>query len=488
MSRAISRNFAFIAVSNVLAPMFSLVLVLAISRLQGVETLGKYSLLMSVFVFGMSISGFGLPVVVTREVVRDPALAGRWFVHASALSVGFLLPIVLVGVVACLVANADSEMGLALGLTALSAIPSAITQQAEAVLLAFERAQDFVLINLGETVLRALFGTALVLSGFGVVGIALLLLALRVVAAVAFAVSLRRCGVRLAPELEGGLLRQLAGYVPVTGLIPVVNALYARADVFVLSSLGSWRDVGVYTAALRLVDLARTIPPAYARAVYPVLARVRARGEAEYAAAATRATRNGLLLAFPLALGLCGLAEPAIRILFGVELAPAAGILAGLAWIVVPFSLAIVLAQILFAADRQAVDLGVNVVSMCVSVGGAVLLVPRFGAAGAAAAALASASTYALLQAVGVARWVTTPVAWADLGRLALAAAAAVLVLHISAAAGDVASAALALVTFGALSLAFGLAPAPAAAGRFGWRSAARPPRSAISTGGRRSQ
>jgi O-antigen/teichoic acid export membrane protein len=491
MSKAVSRNFAFIAVSNVLAPMFSLVLVLAISRLQGVEALGKYSLLMSVFVFGMSVSGFGLPVVITREVARDHAVAGRWFVNASALSVGLLLPIVLVAAVACLLGNADPEMGLALGLTAMSVLPSAITQQAESVLLAFERAQDFVVINLGETALRAVFGTVLVLSGFGVVAIATLLLVLRVGAALAFTLSLRRRGVRLSPHVDARLLRQLVGYVPVTGLIPVVNALYARADIFVLSSLGSWRDVGIYSAALRLVDLARTIPPAYARAIYPVLARMRARGRGEYAEAASRATRNGLLLAIPLALGLSGLAEPAIRILFGSELAPAAAILAGLAWIVVPFSLAIVLAQILFAADRQAVDLGVNLISMAVSLGGAVLLVPRFGAAGAAGSALAGASAYAVLQSAGVARWVTTPVAAGDLARLTLAAVLAVLVLRWCSAAGDVAATALSLATFGGLSLAFGLVPVPATLGRFGWRNVTRAGRgaaSAVRAGGRRPQ
>ena len=36
MSRNVSKNFAFIAVSNLLAPIFSLVLVLAIGRIQGV--------------------------------------------------------------------------------------------------------------------------------------------------------------------------------------------------------------------------------------------------------------------------------------------------------------------------------------------------------------------------------------------------------------------------------------------------------------------
>ena len=283
---------------------------------------------MSVFVFGMSVSGFGLPVVVTREVARNQSGAGRWFVQSSALSIALLLPIVLLGVAACILGNADRSMGLALGLTALSILPSAITQQAEAVLLAFERAQDFVLINLGETVLRAVFGTVLVLSGFGVVGIAALLLALRVCAAVAFALTLQRRGVRLSPQLDGRLLRQLAAYIPVTGLIPVVNALYARADVFVLSSLGTWHDVGVYSAALRLVDLARTIPPAYARAIYPVLARMRARGRKRVRRGRHPRHAQRTAAGHPAGARPVRLAGPAIRLLFGPELAPAAGILA----------------------------------------------------------------------------------------------------------------------------------------------------------------
>src|SRR5262249_51050156 len=52
MSTRLHRNFASIALSNLLAPCFSLALVLAISRIQGVETLGKYSLMMTVFVVG----------------------------------------------------------------------------------------------------------------------------------------------------------------------------------------------------------------------------------------------------------------------------------------------------------------------------------------------------------------------------------------------------------------------------------------------------
>ncbi len=457
MNRAVSRNFAFIAASNLLAPVFSLVLVLAIGRLQGVEVLGKYSLLMSIFVFGMSAAGFGLPVVITREVAQAPDEAGRWFVNAAALSMALALPLVALAVLAFGARSADEQMALALALAALTVLPSAVTQCAEAVLLAQERARDFVLINLAETAARAAVGTGLVLAGFGVVAIAALLLSLRAAAAVAFVLALHRRGVDIAPRLDRRTAWRLAGYVPVTGLIPVVNALYARADIFLLSSLGTWSEVGLYSAALRLVDLARTITPAYARAVYPVLARLRAAGAEQYAAAARRATRDGLVLAIPIAIGLYACADPLIRVLFGTELAPAAAILRILAWTVIPFALAIVLAQVLFAANRQAVDLGVNVICMGVSLVAVVLLVPRFGAAGAAVAALGASSLYAALQYAGVVRWAAPLRIGSDLRGLAVATGAALLGLRVGAWTGPVLGTALALTLFGTGLVIFGI-------------------------------
>src|SRR5262245_38894747 len=468
MSRTVTKNFAFIAVSNLLAPMFSLVLVLAIGRIQGVEMLGKYSLLMSVFVFGMSAAGFGLPVVITRESAQAPLDAGRWFVSALAISTALALPLLMVALAACALWAEDGQMSLALALTTLTVLPSAVTQCAEAVLLAYEHARDFVMINLGETALRAALGTVLVLSGFGVVAIAVLLLALRMVAALVFVLMLRRRGVQ-ALRLDRGLVGRLVGYVPVTGLIPLVNALYARADVFVLSSLGSWRDVGLYSAALRLVDLARTVTPAYARAMYPVLARLRGVGETEYADAARRASRHGLLLTAPIVLVMFGCADLLIRVLFGPDLAPAAHTLRILAWAVFPFALAIVLAQVLFAADRQAVDLAVNVASMAVSAIGAVLLIPRFGASGAAVAAVAASTAYATLQYAGAVRWAVPLGMGTDLGRLALAMGAALLVLHLASGAGAIVATGLALATLAVLIAALGLVQVAEIRRRLGW-------------------
>src|SRR4029450_12195333 len=98
-----------------------------------------------------------------------------------------------------------------------------------------------------------------------------------------------------------------------------------------------------------------------------------------------------------------------------------------LAWAVLPFALAIVLAQVLFAADRQAVDLGVNLASMAGSVTGAVLVIHPW-----AVAAVAASLAYAGLQYAGVVRWAVPLRMGADIGRLAIAIAAALGVLHVT--------------------------------------------------------
>jgi O-antigen/teichoic acid export membrane protein len=427
MSGAIRRNFLFIAVSNLLAPLFSVALVMAIARVRGAEDLGKYSLVMTVFVLGQSIAGFGLPVVLTREVARARASAGTYLVHACLLTTALLAPLLLIAAATLALTVDDPALLWALLLVLAALLPTSITQYGEAVLLAFERAGQFVLIGVAETVLRALAGTALVLAGHGIVAIAGAVLVLRGLAVAAFVVVLRRGGVRFPLRFERGLWRELVGHIPVLGTIPVVNALNARADVFVLSSLVAWTEVGIYSVALRVTDFARMVPPAYARAVYPVLSRLRAVDGEAYAALARRAVRDVLLLFTPVSLLLFALADVVVMP-FGPTVADAATSLRVLAWTLVPMALAVTLAQMLFSANRQAIDLRVNLICTVFSVGGCLLLVPILGVVGAAAAVLASTTIYAALQYHWVRRHVVDPAALGVLARLAVVTLVAVAV------------------------------------------------------------
>lgn len=429
MRSSLHKNFAFLTASSLLSPVFSMVLVLAISRLQGVEVLGKYSLMMTVFVLGQNCAALGLPVVITREVAQAHHNAGRYFISACLVTMTVVLVAIAVATVGLRWAMSDGELRWTLELVLLALLPSVITAYAEAVLLAFERAGDFVALNLIENTLRAAVGTCLVFLGGGIVSLAVAVVVLRVLASAAFIIILRRRGVTLSMQVDGRLCRTLLRYMPVLGSIPIVNAIYARADIFMLTWFGTWTDVGLYSAGLRLVDVTRSIPPAYARALYPILSRLRVSAPDEFSAVSRRSIRNILMLVVPIALLLSGLATPVIVLLYGPQLAAAASSLRVLAWALVPMALATTLAQMLFAADRQAVDLRVNLLATVVSVTACLLMVPLWGAVGAAAAVLLSSSVYAALQYGFVCRMVTDVAALRPMATLSTIAAISALLM-----------------------------------------------------------
>jgi O-antigen/teichoic acid export membrane protein len=76
------------------------------------------------------------------------------------------------------------------------------------------------------------------------------------------------------------------------------------------------------------------------------------------------------------------------------------------------------MAQLLFSANLAKLDLRVNVIALAFSVGVSAVLIPRWGATGAASAALASSVAYAALQYVYVTRRVTHVVLVGTLGRI----------------------------------------------------------------------
>jgi O-antigen/teichoic acid export membrane protein len=381
MSR-LYNNFALLTASSLLTPLFSTALVLAIARLQGVEMLGKYSLMMTVFGVGQICATLGVPVIITREVARDHGTASRCLMNACVVVLLLLLAPLLLLMAGTAVGVSDAAMRVALPLVLVGLVPSVFISFCEAVLLGLERATDLVAVNLAENLLRAAAGAGLVVAGHGVVALAALTVTLRVLAALGFVAMLRWRGVSSVAPLDWPWCRDLLRALPVLGAIPVVNAFYARAEVFALTLFGSWEQVGLYSAALRIVDVTRTLPPAFGRALYPILARVQSRSAEDFATAAREALHDILFIISPATMLVCALAPHITAFLYGAEAAGAAAPLAILVWALGPLSVATVLAQALFAANRQAIDLRVNAVGLVAVVILATLLVPRWGRPG----------------------------------------------------------------------------------------------------------
>ncbi len=157
--------------------------------------------------------------------------------------------------------------------------------------------------------------------------------------------------------------------VPIVGAIPIVNALYWRADTLLLTWLRGLADVGFYGAATRILDVTRSLPQAYARALYPQLSRAAPGGRGTVSLALSRQSLTWVVAGtIPLSLVISGLAGTIITVSTVPTSTPAAQALAVMAWVMIPYTLTNTLAQILFATGNQAFDLKVNVIATLTSV------------------------------------------------------------------------------------------------------------------------
>jgi O-antigen/teichoic acid export membrane protein len=423
------KNFSFLTASGILMPFASMALVVTISRLGGVEMLGDYTILLTFFFIGQTCSTAGVQILITREVARERDKAGAYLVSGSVIGVmaAGVISLILIPSFTWSVPGVDVRLSLVL--MGLALFPTTVIAFAESVLLAFEHAEDFVVVNFIETVVRTISGTIVLFLGYGIIGIAASFLACRLLAAWASVWRIRYRDPNTSMVFDRACFRDLLRHVPVVGSIPILNALYWRLDTMLLTWMRGIVDVGFYGASTRILDITRNLPQAYARALYPVLSRASHAERSEF----ERLSRDSLIwivvATIPISLGTYGLAHWIIAVLYGPSMTPAVRGLQIVAWLIIPYSLTSTLAQILFASGQQALDLRVNAISVVVNTCLNLLLIPRAGFVGASMAALLTISLHVTLQYRYVRSRVFDPGALGPLARVAAVTLISFLVL-----------------------------------------------------------
>ncbi|HLA41740.1 MAG TPA: polysaccharide biosynthesis C-terminal domain-containing protein [Candidatus Glassbacteria bacterium] len=191
----------------------------------------------------------------------------------------------------------------------------------------------------------------------------------------------------LGKSLAYGLKGHLAG------LLVTFNQ---RFDIFLLGALAGAREVGLYAVAVAVAETVWHVPISIQLNLFP---RVSAIGAGEGALKMPRACRMTLLLTLILAVAIAVAGRPAISLLFGRDFLPAYMSLLALLPGVVAVSLAGVFESYFAGVDKrqyQSVSVGIAFTAgllLCL------LLIPRYGALGAA---VASSVSYALQMVISL--------------------------------------------------------------------------------------
>jgi O-antigen/teichoic acid export membrane protein len=308
---------------------------------------------------------FGLGVLLTREVARDPTAARRLFGVTLALRlllivVGALpMALLVLGSFAALGQPLSGEGAAAILILMLTLVPGAYSGAVTALYTASERMEVPAMLELVTAALSFLARIAVIVLAPTILGLAWSAVAVSTVTASIFFVLQRRDF--FAPTLSWDAAAMRAIMPPALPLMlnNLLGAVFFRFDVFIVRAFtGEAAEslVGQYNLSYTILGIAMIVPPAVTFAVFPLLSRRAGGDRAGFAVAQNRTLQLLLSLAFPLAMGIAVLAYDLVRFFTRSQFAdyPNAVIaLAILAWFL-PLSFANGLLQYaLIALDRQ---------------------------------------------------------------------------------------------------------------------------------------
>lgn len=386
--QGVLRNAGWLLLGEVVnrASRFSLSLLVA--RHFGPEGFGYWSFVLSLATLLAILAEFGFPVVVTRNVAREPDRTGEFLAIATApklvLGAGaYLLTILL----AWLVGPGGPTLHLALALGAFAVLDT-FAQLLFAIFRAHERmlpeavgkaVQGLTMLVVGATILFLADTIALVAVG-PLVGVGFGLL----VGAVFYA----RLGQPFRWRIESSSVRAM-----IQAALPIVVSsaaflIYLRIDTVLLTWLRDERETGLYNAAVAYVFPFSFLPILFVNAIYPRMSRAGSGGDL-----ATLYRQSSVFLAGCGALLVLGGAATANLVYLRVY-GPAFRDSVGSLYLLLPAAALYFLSHfnyfILYASDREGIVMRLTLIGAGINVGLNLLLIPMFGAQGAALATLAT--------------------------------------------------------------------------------------------------
>ena len=377
----------------------SLVLFVAIARGLGEQQFGD-------FVFGLSLStvlltgaGLGMQELIAREVASDNRSVDALLWNVVVLK-GLMLAALLV-VIGAIVSIQGYSVETRVAILIVS-VGIGFEYQANtfyAVLQGFERQHHIATALIVNRIATTVMCIVVLLLGGGLVPVSIFFSLGSALGLVTAYWLMRRYVVRPNREVDRRNWPALMRSSIPLGMFTILAILSLRSSVVLLGFLSptGGADVGQYGAAFRLVEAMIFVPSALSAALLPWFSRSSDAGSARVARGFEISLKAVIAITAPIALALALFAQPLITTLYGSDYAAAVTPLRVLAALVILIGINGVVTAVLIGRKRPRAYTAPAVTAIVLTIILGLVLIPRFGANGAAATAIATAAVLAML-------------------------------------------------------------------------------------------
>jgi O-antigen/teichoic acid export membrane protein len=397
-------NSAVLAVSRVLERTSGFVVGVLIAHQLGAAGLGVFAAAWAIYGL-IAIAGTGGTTdFLVREISRDRSRTAQYTVHLSIVAVVFSTALTLVAqlVVRAVGYSPDLRDGVAIILLAI--LPRVLNGLQEGVFVAHGRVVYQTFTRFWSSMTYVALAAWMLAHGAGVASLLAVFVALEYLVAIVYFIIINQAIVRLRARVRWSLMVRLTREIKAFAGSSLIAALFARPEIILLSLLATEAQIGVYSAALRIVEIPLTVAEVLMINVFPLLSESFRTAEERFRFWQTASVRALSAFSLLFAAGCLAMADDVVGVLYGSDLQAAATVLRILSINVAFFSLVAVFWRALVARERQGLNLALQTFTVGVRLTTGVALIAPFAAVGAAISSAFSSALHLLLLGRATAR------------------------------------------------------------------------------------
>jgi len=385
--QTVVKNVAWLSVSQIAGRIFRGLFIIFAARLLGATEYGVFSYALGLAGFFTPFADVGITSILTRDASRDPKRSSSYFATSFWIKIFLLVFTTLLIIFVAPLFSKINSIEVLLYFVALLTIFDNFREFFISLFRAQEKMELEALVNVSMNIAIAAIGAvilyisktaeAVTISYVGSAGVGVLIAGFLV----------RGHLKKVFEDFDKKLISPtLKAALPIVG-ISLLGVFMLNIDVIIIGWFRTAAEIGYYSAGQKIVQLLYVIPAIIASAFFPIISRaVEKKENQKISLIMERAISAIFALALPLTIGGIILGAPLIKFLYGAEYLPAIltfQILLLTNFVVFPQTL---LSNFIVAYNKQAkiaIYVGISAIGNVVL---DLLLIPKFGIAGSAAA------------------------------------------------------------------------------------------------------
>jgi O-antigen/teichoic acid export membrane protein len=385
--RRAGKNIFYKAIAEILSRFIYLFFFIYMARHLGSSDFGLFSFAFSFVGIFVLLVDPGLNILLTRDVARDRSLAPKY--SNNIFTVKLILSIITLFLlwIALILLGYDQYTITVVLVMGIYLVLNSFFEFFIALSNAYERMDIDAAIKVTNKVLVSLLGFVALIVGGRIISMMSCMVLASFIAIIISYHYIKKGVISIDIELDRKALRSMLYKAFPMALTSIFALVYFKVDVVMLSMFGSSNsDIGIYSAAIRLIEVLNVIPAILVGGLFPIMADLSKDRKSELESTFKKSFQVLLLIVIFLVVVTVTSSHDIIRIIYGVEYSKSTVALNIIIWTSLFIFPNVLFLNLIVIANKQVLNAIFAFICLMVNVLLNLFFIPRYGYIGASIA------------------------------------------------------------------------------------------------------